>query len=385
MSTELPVEIVRIDAIEPHSNPEVERLEVARVGGWACITGKGQFVAGDLAVYVPIEAVLPPDLVERVFANSKIKPDRGRIRAVRIQKQISYGLLLKPGDLHELAGLKLKAGVDVGELLGITKYEPPQSRQPGAQLGKIKSRKTRENPNFKVYTKFKRVEWMPGLFAIGDPVIITEKIHGTNFRAGWVPRELRWYERLAKWIGFDVAPRFEFVVGTHYKQLEDGGEEYKGYYEGSAGNVYLEAVEKYNLKKKLERYAHAGYNGVVLYGEVYGSGVQPPNFTYGCSDGERRLVIFDIQVDGEYLDHDDVIRWGINLELDVVPTLYRGPFSPAILKEVVKGVSVLAPTEPVREGAVIRPMKEEQAPTGRKMQKAINPDYDLLKKRSDNH
>ena len=382
---ELPVEIVSIEAVEPHPDPEVHSLAVAVVGGWRCVIGKDQFKTGDLALYVPIDAVLPPALVEKVFANSKIKPDGGRIRAIKIRKQVSYGLLVKPETVlvaNQLLGLAV--GQDYGQFLGITKYEPPQARQLGSQIGKVRSTKNRTNPNFRVYTKFRRIEYMPGLFKDGEDVVVTEKIHGTNFRAGWLPRGLKWYERAWKWLGGTVKPKYEFVVGTHYTQLTED-KEYRGFYKDvdtgeqrQKGNVYLEAVEKYDLRNKI------GHDEVI-YGEVYGSGIQPPGFTYGCAEGERRLVIFDVQLGGQYIDHDRVVTYGQTRGLDVVPTLYQGPFSKAALQAVLQGPSVLAPTEPIREGCVIRPVKEEQLPTGRKMQKAINPDFDLLKKRSDNH
>lgn len=382
MSAELPVEVVRIDSIEPHQNPTVERLEVARIGGWTCIVGRGQFRPGDIAIFVPDDAVLPPVLIETVFAGSKIKPQGGRIRPIRIRGQFSQGLLLKPDAVGLLVDTQC-VGSDVGDLLGITKYEPPAPRVTGPSLGRVRSKKDGVNPHFRKYTKIKRIEWMPGLFAPGDAVVITEKIHGTNFRAGWLPRELRWYEKAWKWLGGTVAPRYEFVVGSHYKQLADGGEEYQGFYDKKIGNVYLEAVEKYDLRTKLKP-------GEVVYGEVYGHGVQK-GYTYGCADGERRLVIFDVEVQADdqrvFLDHFVVADFCTDRGLPMVPMLYVGPFGKDVLKSCTTGASVLDPNEGVREGCVIRPLHEARTPMGRKIQKSINPDYDMIPvgQRSDNH
>ena len=61
-------------------------------------------------------------------------------------------------------------------------------------------------------------------------------------------------------------------------------------------NVYIEAVNKYKIKEILTP-------GMVLYGEVYGDGIQK-NYNYGCKDGEHKLVIFDVMIkqhsDAEY-------------------------------------------------------------------------------------
>lgn len=44
--------------IVPH--PDADRLELAEVGLYRAVVGKGQFRSGDYAVYIPEQAVLPP-------------------------------------------------------------------------------------------------------------------------------------------------------------------------------------------------------------------------------------------------------------------------------------------------------------------------------------
>ena len=43
--------------IEPH--PNADRLELAAVGGYRCVVGKGSFTDGDLAAYIPEGSVCP--------------------------------------------------------------------------------------------------------------------------------------------------------------------------------------------------------------------------------------------------------------------------------------------------------------------------------------
>lgn len=88
------VRVRKITNIDKH--PNAERLSVVRVDSfdWDIISGLDQFKIGDLAIYVPIDSVLPPELVETIFKDSKVKPSNGRIRAAKIRGIVSYGLLV---------------------------------------------------------------------------------------------------------------------------------------------------------------------------------------------------------------------------------------------------------------------------------------------------
>ena len=50
--------------VEPH--PDADRLEVARVMGYACVVGLGEFETGDLAAYIPEQAIVPDDVLEEL-------------------------------------------------------------------------------------------------------------------------------------------------------------------------------------------------------------------------------------------------------------------------------------------------------------------------------
>ena len=47
--------IEKIHSIQPHPNPEVEKLEVGKVKEWPVVIPKGQFHDGDLVVFIQIE------------------------------------------------------------------------------------------------------------------------------------------------------------------------------------------------------------------------------------------------------------------------------------------------------------------------------------------
>ena len=66
------VEVVRIEAIRPHTN--ADKLFLAQIKGWQTVirkldNGAPEFQVGDCVVYIPPDSTLPRELVER-FVNS---------------------------------------------------------------------------------------------------------------------------------------------------------------------------------------------------------------------------------------------------------------------------------------------------------------------------
>jgi hypothetical protein len=68
----------------------------------------------------------------------------------------------------------------------------------------------------------------------------------------------------------------------------------------------------------------------------------------------------------------------------MVPILYVGPFDIAKVKELTKGNSILAPSQKVREGVVVKSIENQECYIGRKMLKFISDEY-LLKDQSEFH
>ena len=83
-------------------------------------------------------------------------------------------------------------------------------------LGIIKNRYFRKSeiiaPEFKTYTDIQNIKHYPVEFKEGEIVCITEKIHGSNFRAGSVPVKQSWFTKL---LGKGT---HEFVYGSHNVQ-----------------------------------------------------------------------------------------------------------------------------------------------------------------------
>ncbi|MBP9786033.1 MAG: RNA ligase (ATP) [Acinetobacter sp.] len=365
--SELKVEVVEINSIENH--PNADKLDLATVKGWACVVQKDRYKAGDKAIYFPIDSILPPEVECKIFGiESKVKLIKSRVRTIKLRGAVSQGLIVP----LELFGLqKEKLGADLTKKLGVTKFEPPTAKSPQGKKG-IKSVK-QTNPNFRKYTSIENFKNYPDLFNESEVVVATEKIHGTNFRAGWVPYHAgSWWRKALKFLR--LTPQWEFVFGSHNVQLQNKSFFYKGFYDE---NVYAQCVETYDLKKRLAY-------GEVIYGEIYGSGIQK-DYHYGCANGERKLVVFDVMLDGVYMPYSKAKSYCIEKGFTTPPVLYCGPFDPEKLHALTSGPSILAPKQEVREGLVVKPVHEQLSYVGRKILKLINNDYLLLQDNTEFH
>lgn len=361
--TELRVEVVKVGEIHPH--PNADRLEITKVWGWDLTIPKGLFAADTYGVYFPIDSVLPTELEKFLFPEgSKFKLTRGRIRAERIRGMTSYGLLVSLTEIvdycfvHRIALPPLLEGVILTSLLGVTKYEPSPH-----VIGQP-ARSARSHRRFARYTDIQNARYHPSLFSEGEKVVVTEKVHGSNLRAGWVEAECGgWWQRLRRWLFPSIHP-MEWVYGSHNVELRPGA---RIFYDS---NIYEEMVRKYDLKKILPP-------GVVIYGEVYGSGVQR-GYSYGLGKGERKAVFFDATLDGYWLDWPDFFHLCSALSLPIAPVLYIGGWEEKKVTLQAEGPSVLADLhgeKVIREGAVVKSYRETQCHIGRKILKMINPAY----------
>jgi RNA ligase (TIGR02306 family) len=366
--SELRVEVVTVKEIEKH--PNADRLELVHIEGWQCISVKGKIKERDEVVYIPIDSILSEKLEEFLFPpESKVKLVKHRVKTIKLRGAISQGLIVTQDELITGGFLKkhYPPGHDLADQLGITKYEPPEQKTLQFQAGKHAPKK-KKNPNFHEYSDIQNFKWYPHLFCEGEKVAVLEKIHGTNFRAGYVPTHCNTFlKKIKKLLG--LLPEYEFVYGSHRVQLQDKLL-YTGFYDN---NVYLETVLKYDLPKKLKW-------GEVIYGEVYGDGIQK-GYSYGCEPGEHKLVVFDVKLDGTYLDFFYTYRFCLDRDLPHAPIEYL-KFED--VKKFVDKVSTLSEDQKIREGVVIKPFYETMTYMGRKILKWKSDEF-LLTQVDDTH
>lgn len=370
MSSEFKVPLTSIKEILTHNNATA--LELAKVYDFTVVVRKGQYKPGDMVVYVPIDSLLPQDLETKLFPpDSKIKLNKHRIKQIKIRGEYSQGMLISFEEIFEFLHFK---GIDkmftleenLAEALGITKHEPGPSPFEGSNTSVRKRDKPKENPFFHKYGGLDNFKWYPDLFAEGELVSVTEKIHGSNIRFGYVPYVANTlFRKIKKFFGF--APEFEWVYGSNRVQLQQRSG-YAGYY---GEDVYGKVLEKIDAKSKVKP-------GEIWYGELYGDGIQK-GYNYGCKNGEHKLVVFDLKYqNGTESHYADPFIFRVRAQergFDIVPELYSGPFNREAIKQLTVGDSVFCPEQKCREGVVIKPEVETECSIGRKVLKLISEKY----------
>ena len=133
--------VKKITNIRPIEGADM--IELATVGGWNVVVGKdvGHKV-GDMVVYCEIDSFLPiRDEFEFLRKSSfkKMGEQEGfRLKTIKLRGQVSQGLILPISvvPITQFATAHdLPEGLDVTEMLGIVKYEPPI---PAELSGKVK-------------------------------------------------------------------------------------------------------------------------------------------------------------------------------------------------------------------------------------------------------
>lgn len=351
--------IAKIDSIEPIIG--ADNIEKAIVGGWSCVIKKDQYTVGALMVCCTTDAVIPEELANNMGITPYLRKGN-RVRTVKLKGTYSECLLIPFMYTTSLTTEDYKEGLDVMNKLGIFKYEPPIKN---IQLSTGKTVRYHENPNFGIYYKFPNIKNVQGIFTEEDTVSITRKIHGTNARYGIVKKtKLSLWDKFRKFFGLvDKWIEYEFVVGSH--NVEKGSDS-QGYYET---NVWYDINKKYQIKEKLWAYAkeHTIGSGVILYGEIYGKGIQK-GYEYGLDTIE--FVAFDIVESGRYLDTDMCETLIDLLQLPRIEELYYGRWSQEIQDKYVFN-NFIKGTKIPHEGIVVKHISGNR----KKVAKVINPDY----------
>ena len=173
--------LTKIVNIRPHTNPVVERLEIATCFGFDIIVSKGTYKVGDLVIYFPINSILPTKLESFLFPpDSKIKLTKSRVKAAKIQQFVSQGMIapwLPVKELYQLGDYPVDT--DLQEELNVVKFYSSRKVMKVGVPGVPKVRnKKGENAWFKQYNGCTNLKWVPNAFEENDEVWISPKVHG---------------------------------------------------------------------------------------------------------------------------------------------------------------------------------------------------------------
>ena len=327
--------IQKIKSLEPI--PEADKIEKATVLGWQLVAKKGDFKVGGYCVYCEIDSVLP-EKPEYEF----LRPRKFRIKTVKMRGQVSQGIAFPISSIKELEDVEIKEGMDVTELIGVQKYEPPAAVMTSGQVkGGF--------PGFIPKTDEMRIQSVPDVLTrpenVGKRCYITEKVDGTS----------------ATYYIHDG----EFGVCSRNLELLE-----------TDTNIHWMVARQYDIENKLK----ALNRNIAVQGEILGQKIQGNKYKF---QAHKVLIysIFDIDK-FSYLNYEDFIAVAKQAGLETVPILrddyILGDDDVDGLVAFSNEKSMLNPQLP-REGIVIRSVVEAQDPElGRLSFKVVNPEF-LLK------
>ena len=231
MAKDASIEIVQ----EVNIHPNADRLDLAKVLGFQCVTQKGLYQGGEKIVYIRPDAVLP----QTEWAQSYRVHSPDRIRAVQLRSKWSEGIIvpfnLLPGETCQ-AIESLPVGTDVSALLGITHWEAPAPQDPHAKSSVLPFgiRKTEET----------RFEEISNELPYGQIVDIQLKIDGTS---------TTYYYKID-------TKEFGVLAREQEMKLE-------------IENKYTDPIKKYDIQNKLTQFCEQNQISLALRGELYGTGI----------------------------------------------------------------------------------------------------------------
>ena len=324
--------IRRIKGIKPIEGADA--IELAVVDGWQVVVAKNVgHQVGDLVVYCEIDSFLPIEPEFEFLRKSSYKKmgdqEGFRLKTIKLRGQISQGLIL-PYSVIPIAqfatAADLPEGMDVSEMLGIVKYEPPI---PAHLAGKVKG----SFPSFLRKTDEERIqnlekEYIEWTLSSKHQFYATEKLDGSSFTC--------------------YIKNGEFGVCSRNMDLLE-----------TEDNTFWTVARKLDLENKLRSFG----KNICFQGEMVGSGIQGNH--YNMKD--QTVFFYNIFLidEREYVGYDEFRNMLFDLDLACVPVLSY-PFNFPVDSETAfptvsallrssEGKSILN-DKVEREGLVIRSM-----------------------------
>lgn len=346
-------------------HPDADSLSIVKVWGFTCVVRTEDWAGTTKAVYVQPDSVLPDlpeyrflkdtnstrkdrDTLTKLLAENKISPEELktrlelleakidgntkylRITARRLRGYWSMGMLLPCPEGKEI-------GDDCAELLGITHYEPPPEpiqgesrRHTGADVGPPPP--VPLAPKYDVESAYR---YASEVFEEGEMVYVTEKIDGQNARfvvteelspqIGDLPEGI--LQTVKMWAGSRTEWRLPEGQSNWWRVLDQ--------------NPWIPEWCYSNPSK-------------LLYGENFGW-VQ--KLRYGATiPGTLWFRAFDILDCTRWLDAEEFIA--ALPEDRRVPSFGIMPFNFDTLVKLAEGNTLIPGVKQMREGIVIKPLKE---------------------------
>ena len=373
--------------VKPH--PNADRLQLGVVENEQVVVGLNTR-SGDLGVYFPADGQLSHefcelnDLYPRFDESGKrlnsgfIDPKHRRVRAQNFRGERSYGFWVPVSYFEHYFNYdsELMNFMNIGSSFYEINGRPICNKYETEATIKAKGKRNRSSTtrhevgDMKMHFETKKFSReIDRLNLFGKEINITEKLHGTSGRFGYVDATvlLPWYKRLLA--SFGLLPersRYRHLHGSRKPILETTKQE---------NHWHGRELFRYNVVKhchgKLRR-------NEVLYFEIVGhtetgqmiqhggrtpkhvEHLYPPHifFTYGCEPKEAKAYVYRITLNGKDLSYRDMVERAKELDLLTPPHLFNVTgLSVEKIKQAVDsvtdGVSIVDHRH-MREGVCIR-------------------------------
>jgi len=319
-----------IDEIRPI--PNADAIETAVVGGWQVVIRKGEFKAGERAVYCEIDSWMPHAIAPFLSKGSEPREFGGvkgqRLRTITLRGQISQGLLLPVSILGEPPAGGFPE--DLSGLLGIKLWEPQiPANIAGEARGNFPARVPKTDQERIQNLAENLTAWQ------GMSFEITEKLDGTS---------------CTFFLDSGKQPDAFHACGRNWDYLPD------------QNNAFWKFAADNELAARMENLGLAGF---AIQGEFIGPGIQGNKYNLMRPD----FFAFDIYDtnQGRYLLRDERMALIEKLGLRHVPTVDPAFTFPETISQPVAyigtllasadGPSALNPARP-REGIVLKALRD---------------------------
>ena len=275
----------------------------------------------DIVLFLPSDHIYNgPTLDQYVnFGNAVFDPNRrARLVAFRYKGHVINGAICTdPYLVHE---------EQLDSFFGVAE-PPPNCRD---NLGCVMNNSI---TTFYQYSKVPHLLLTTDAWTEGLPVRITEKLHGDHFRFGVLK---------------DAHGEWQFVTGERVFIATD--------------DFYADQLDEPAMK--LLNHICDGEREVIVFSEIIGPGTSTGD---NYSQKKDTYRVFDIMVDGEFIEWDLVKAHCEACGVKTVPTVYEGPFSWCLVEGLTdKGSVVGHPSQRNngfvhREGIVVTPLQETKS------------------------
>lgn len=341
---------VSAEKIELFDHPNADRLQIAKVGMYSLVVGKGTYENGDIVVFAPKRSILPEDIRDN-YKNEQTGQSylkRGSVvQSIKMRGEPSEGVVIDASWALEKLGhdksLEEMIGHDLSDLLGVVEDIPHIPAQfQGKQSNMIANKYSLHDcESIRLHSRE---------FVEGEEIIVSEKVHGTQIN---------------------------IIIHADGETVEIGS---KGLLKKGISiaedetNIYWRAFHASHIHAIIKRLYPNQF--VQVMGEVIPS---QKGYDYGCDTSSGPMMkIFRLEVDGVRISVADLDQSKASAILDMWVPWQKSNFDLKVIEGMAKGMEgVSGKSRHIKEGVVIEPYPCRNASRGGwpLIIKVINPKY----------